>query len=63
MSQFLDLNSRTDPDESIIQIADYVMDYEIKSDEAYETAKKTNKKVKQAEFAVKWQKIIKTGNR
>ena len=28
--------------------------------EAYETAKLTNKKVKQAEFAVKWQKIAKT---
>ena len=39
MSQFFDINSRPDPDELIIQIADYVMDYEIKSDEAYETAK------------------------
>ena len=28
--------------------------------EAYETAKLTNKKVKQAEFAVKWQKIAKS---
>ena len=32
MSQFFDINSRPDPDELIIQIADYVMDYEIKSD-------------------------------
>ena len=39
MSQFFDINSRADPDELIIQIADYVMDYEIQSDEAYETAK------------------------
>ena len=39
MSQFFDVNSRPDPDELIIQIADYVMDYEIQSDEAYETAK------------------------
>ena len=29
MSQFFDINSRPDPDELIIQIADYVMDYEI----------------------------------
>ena len=39
MSQFFDVNSRPDPDELITQIADYVMDYEIQSDEAYETAK------------------------
>ena len=39
MSQFFDINSRPDPDELIIQIADYVMDYEIQSNEAYETAK------------------------
>ena len=39
MSQFFDINSRPDPDELVIQIADYVMDYEIQSDEAYETAK------------------------
>tara|TARA_B100000902_G_scaffold202758_1_gene193329 strand:- start:1955 stop:3400 length:1446 start_codon:yes stop_codon:yes gene_type:complete len=39
MSQFFDVNSRPDPDELIIQIADYVMDYEIQSDEAYQTAK------------------------
>ena len=39
MSQFFDINSRPDPDDLIIQIADYVMDYEIQSDEAYETAK------------------------
>ena len=39
MSQFFDINSRPDPDELIIKIADYVMDYEIQSDEAYETAK------------------------
>jgi len=39
MSQFFDINTRPDPDELIIQIADYVMDYEIQSDEAYETAK------------------------
>ncbi len=39
MSQFFDINSRQDPDELIIKIADYVMDYEIQSDEAYETAK------------------------
>ena len=39
MSQFFDINSRPDPDELIIQIADYVMDYEVQSDEAYETAK------------------------
>ena len=39
MSQFFDINSRPDPDELIIQIADYVMDYDIQSDEAYETAK------------------------
>ena len=39
MSQFFDINSRPNPDELITQIADYVMDYEIQSDEAYETAK------------------------
>jgi len=39
MSQFFHVNSRPDPDELIIQIADYVMDYEIQSDEAYQTAK------------------------
>ena len=39
MSQFFDINSRPDPDKLIIQIADYVMEYEIQSDEAYETAK------------------------
>ena len=39
MSQFFDINSRPDPDKLIIQIADYVMDYVIQSDEAYETAK------------------------
>ena len=39
MSQSFDINLRPNPDELIIQIADYVMDYEIQSDEAYETAK------------------------
>ena len=39
MSQFFDVNSRPDPDQLIVQIADYVMDYEIQSDEAYQTAK------------------------
>ena len=39
MSQFFDINSRPDPDKLIIQIADYVTEYEIQSDEAYETAK------------------------
>jgi len=39
VSQFFDINSRPDPDKLIIQIADYVMEYEIQSDEAYETAK------------------------
>ena len=39
MSQSFDINSRPDPDELIVQIADYVMGYEIQSDEVYETAK------------------------
>ena len=39
MSQFFDINSRPDPDELIIKIADYVMDYEIQSDEAMKLQK------------------------
>ena len=39
MSQFFDINSRPDPDELIIHIADYVMDYDIQSDEAMKLQK------------------------
>ncbi|MEO6182406.1 MAG: bifunctional 2-methylcitrate dehydratase/aconitate hydratase, partial [Verrucomicrobiota bacterium] len=39
MSSFLSLNARPQPDELLVQIADYVSDYEITSDEAYETAR------------------------
>ncbi len=39
MSSFLSLNARPQPDELLVQIADYVSDYEIASDEAYETAR------------------------
>ncbi len=38
MSLFLSLNARPQFDELLVQIADYVSDYEIASDEAYETA-------------------------
>ena len=39
MSQNVDLNTRPDPDQVLIDIADYVSDYEIDSAEAYDTAR------------------------
>ena len=39
MSQNVDLNTRPDPDQVLIDIADYVSDYEIDSEEAYDTAR------------------------
>ena len=39
MSQNVDLNNRPDPDQVLIDIADYVSDYEIDSEEAYDTAR------------------------
>ena len=39
MSQNVDLNQRPDPDKELVAIADYVMDYQIESDEAYDTAR------------------------
>ena len=39
MSANVDLNTRPEPDQVLVDIADYVCDYEIKSDEAYDTAR------------------------
>lgn len=39
MSANVDLNERPDPDQVLVDIADYVMDYEVTSDEAYDTAR------------------------
>jgi 2-methylcitrate dehydratase len=39
MSQNVDLNQRPDPDQELVDIADYVMDYQVESDEAYDTAR------------------------
>lgn len=39
MSQNVDLNERQAPDELLVQIADYVMNTEIESSEAYDTAR------------------------
>ena len=39
MSPSISLNGRPQPDELLVQIADYVCDYKIASDEAYETAR------------------------
>lgn len=39
MSATVELNHRPAPDEVLVRIADYVCDYDIKSDEAYDTAR------------------------
>ncbi len=39
MSQNVDINNRPQPDQVLVDIANYVCDYEIKSDEAYDTAR------------------------
>jgi 2-methylcitrate dehydratase len=39
MSSFFSSNARAEPDELLVQIADYVCDFEIHSDEAFETAR------------------------
>lgn len=39
MSQNVDLNQRPEPDKELVDIADYVMDYQIDSGEAYDTAR------------------------
>ena len=39
MSASADLNTRPDPDQVLVDIADYVCDYEINSQEAYDTAR------------------------
>ncbi|HJO12817.1 MAG TPA: bifunctional 2-methylcitrate dehydratase/aconitate hydratase [Gammaproteobacteria bacterium] len=39
MSQNVDLNTRPEPDQVLVDIADYVCDYEIDSAEAYDTAR------------------------
>ena len=39
MSASADLNTRPDPDQVLVDIADYVCDYEINSEEAYDTAR------------------------
>lgn len=39
MSANVDLNNRPDPDQVLVDIAKYVVNYEITSDEAYETAR------------------------
>ena len=39
MSASADLNTRPDPDQVLVDIADYVCDYEIESKEAYDTAR------------------------
>lgn len=39
MSASADLNTRPDPDQVLVDIADYVCDYEIDSQEAYDTAR------------------------
>lgn len=39
MSANVDLNQRPDPDKVLVDIANYVADYDVNSDEAYETAR------------------------
>ncbi len=39
MSNNVELNSRPEPDQVLVDIADYVCDYEINSEEAYDTAR------------------------
>ncbi len=39
MTQNVDLNQRPDPDQELVNIADYVMDYTIESNEAFDTAR------------------------
>ena len=39
MSSNVDLNIRPEPDQVLVDIADYICDYEIASDEAYDTAR------------------------
>ena len=39
MTQKVDLNQRPDPDQELVNIADYVMDYTIESNEAFDTAR------------------------
>ena len=39
MPQNVELNTRPEPDQVLVDIADYVCDYEINSDEAYDTAR------------------------
>jgi len=39
MSANFDLNNRPEPDQVLVDIANYVMDYEIDSKEAYDTAR------------------------
>jgi 2-methylcitrate dehydratase len=39
VSQNVDINNRPQPDQVLVDIANYVCDYEIKSDEAYDTAR------------------------
>lgn len=39
MSHNVDLNQRPEPDKELVDIADYVMNYEVDSDEAYDTAR------------------------
>ena len=39
MSNNVELNSRPEPDQVLVDIADYICDYEIKSSEAYDTAR------------------------
>lgn len=39
MSANVDLNQRPDPDQELVDIANYVMDYEVTSAEAYDTAR------------------------
>ncbi len=39
MSQNVDLNNRPQPDQVLVDIANYVCDYDVQSDEAYDTAR------------------------
>ncbi len=39
MSSNVDMNNRPEPDQVLVDIADYIVSYEIKSDEAYNTAR------------------------
>ncbi|MCB1670024.1 MAG: bifunctional 2-methylcitrate dehydratase/aconitate hydratase [Gammaproteobacteria bacterium] len=39
MSANVDLNQRPEPDQELVDIADYVMSYQVDSDEAYDTAR------------------------